>query len=320
MPSGQGSDTNFEMNQLHSDQNGQHSSEILKITWIGLAVNIFLAIFKFTVGFLGYSHAVIADAFHSLSDMGTDFAVLFGVKIWSAPADYNHPYGHGRIEAIFTTIIGIVLAVFAVGIGYNAVANIPVIHLKQPKWIAITGSLISIILKETLFQFTVSVGKRARSSAVIANAWHHRSDALSSIPALIAVSLAVINPKLAFIDKVGALIISIFILKIAWDITLPCLSELSDSSAPQRYYEKIGSIAMSVNGVMAVHAIRTRKFGSGLHVDLHVLVDGKMSVKKGHEISEEVKGALLGKIPEILDAVIHLEPYNWDELRKPDHQ
>jgi len=308
------------MNHLNSYQNKKDSSEIIRITWIGLAVNVFLAILKFTVGFLGYSHAVIADAFHSLSDMGTDFAVLFGVKLWSAPADYNHPYGHGRIEAIFTAIIGIVLAIFAIGIGYNALVNIPVIHLKQPKWIAITGSLISVILKETLFRFTVSVGKRARSSAVVANAWHHRSDALSSIPALIAVSLAVINPKLAFIDKVGALIVSIFILKIAWDITMPCLSELSDSSAPQRYYEKIGSTTMSINGVMAVHAIRTRKFGSGLHVDLHVLVDGKISVKKGHEISEEVKHILLGKIPEILDVVIHLEPYDWDELSKPDHQ
>ena len=308
------------MNHLYPEKNKKNSSEIIKITWIGLSANIFLAILKFTVGFLGYSHAVIADAFHSLSDMGTDFAVLFGVKLWSAPADYNHPYGHGRIEAIFTSIIGIILAVFAAGIGYNALVNIPAIHLKQPKWIAITGSLISIILKEILFQFTVSVGKRTRSSAVVANAWHHRSDALSSVPALIAVSLAVINPKLAFIDKVGALIVSIFILKIAWDITLPSISELSDSSAPQRYYEKIGSITMNINGVMAVHAIRTRKFGSGLHVDLHVLVDPEMSVKKGHEISEDVKHTLLEKIPEILDVVVHLEPYEWDELKKSDHQ
>jgi cation diffusion facilitator family transporter len=297
------------MKHFHADKNSQDSTEIIRITWLGLIINLFLSIFKFIVGFLGYSHAVIADAFHSLSDMSTDLAVLLGVKYWSAPADENHPYGHSRIETIITAIIGFILFLVALGIIYTSINNIREMHLKQPLWIAITGSLLSIILKEALFRLTVVVGKRTRSSAVVANAWHHRSDAMSSLPALIAVSLAVINSKLAFIDHIGALIVSIFILKISWNITAPCLSELSDTCAPRKYYEKIKSIAMDIKGVQAVHAIRTRKFGSGLHIDLHIMVDGEMTVQKGHEISEIVKNVLFEKIPEILDVVIHLEPY-----------
>ncbi len=297
------------MKKFHSNKNSKDSTEIIRITWIGLIVNLFLSIFKFIVGFLGYSHAVIADAFHSLSDMSTDLAVLLGVKYWSAPADENHPYGHSRIETIITTVIGLILFIVALGIIFTSISNIRQMHLKQPVWIAITGSLLSIILKEALYRVTVAVGKRTRSSAVVANAWHHRSDAMSSLPALIAVSLAVINSKLAFIDHIGALIVSIFILKVSWNITLPCLSELSDTGAPKKYYEKIKSIAMDIKGVQAVHAIRTRKFGSGLHIDLHIMVDGEMTVQKGHDISEIVKYTLLEKIPEILDVVIHLEPY-----------
>ena len=292
-----------------TDHQNQYSEQILRITRIGLAVNLFLAFFKFIIGVLGFSQAVIADAFHSLSDMSTDFAVLFGVKIWSAPADDNHPYGHRRIEAIITVIIGMVLTIIALAIGYNALVNIGKMNLRQPKWIAIIGSLLSIIMKEALYRFTVAVGKETQSSAVIANAWHHRSDALSSVPVFIAVSVAAVNPKLAFIDNIGALIVSIIILKISWDIVAPCLAELSDSGAPQTYYEKIQSIAIDITGVKAVHAIRTRKLGSGITVDLHIMVDGGMSVRQGHEISAAVKYALMDKLPEILDVVIHLEPY-----------
>jgi cation diffusion facilitator family transporter len=299
----------IKMKNPYSNMNVQNSYQILRITWIGLAVNFSLAIFKFIVGFLGYSHAVVADAFHTLSDMSTDLAILLGVKFWLAPADENHPYGHRRIETIITAIIGIILAIVALGIAYNALVNIRETHLKQPRGIAVTGVLLSIIFKEILFQWTLTTGKRTKSSAVIANAWHHRSDALSSIPALIAVTLAIITPKLAFIDHIGALIVSIFILKVSWNIIAPSFSELSDSGAPPKYYEKIQSIVMGIHGVKAVHAIRTRKLGPGLHIDLHIMVNGNMTVQKGHQISEAVKYTLLEKEPEILDVVVHLEPY-----------
>lgn len=297
------------MNKLPADRNAQNATEVRRVTWIGLAGNVFLSALKFIVGFLGSSQAVVADAVHSLSDMGTDFAVLLGVKFWTAPADESHPYGHRRIETIVTGAIGIALALAALGIGYNSLATIRDVHLKQPGWIAIAGSLLAIILKETLYRWTVAVGKRTKSSAVVANAWHHRSDALSSVPVVIAVTVAVINPKLAFIDHIGALVVSIFILKVSWDIISPSLSELADLGAPQKSREKIRSIAMGINGVKSVHAIRSRRLGSGLHVDLHILVDGEITVSMGHDISAAVKSALIEKGPKILDAVVHLEPY-----------
>jgi cation diffusion facilitator family transporter len=297
------------MKNLTSYKGTQNAAQIRRVTWIGLVVNVFLSILKFIVGYLGSSQAVIADAVHSLSDMGTDFAVLFGLRYWSAPADESHQYGHGRIETIVTSAIGITLVLAALGIGYNSLATIRGVHLTQPGWIAIAGSLMAILLKEALYRWTVAVGRRTKSSAVIANAWHHRSDALSSVPVLIAVAVAAITPKLAFIDHVGAIVVSIFILKVCWDILSPSVSELADRGASQKSREKIRSIAMDVDGVKSVHAIRTRRLGSGLHLDLHILVDGEMTVQMGHEISGAVKSALIEKGPEVLDVVVHLEPY-----------
>lgn len=293
------------MSHNHSSDN---SIQIKKITWAGMIANIILSAVKFIVGYLGSSQAVIADAVHSLSDMSTDIAVLLGLKFWSAPPDEGHPYGHGRIEALVTLAIGISLFAVAIGIGYNSVTTIKEAHDHPVTLIAITGPALSIMVKEILYRWTVAVGRRVKSSAVVANAWHHRSDAFSSIPALIAVAAAAINPEWEFIDHIGALIISIFILKVSWDIVSPALSELIDTSASQKETERIERIAMSINGVKSVHAIRTRKFGSSIQVDLHVLVDGNIPVWLGHDISEQVKKQLLKDGPEVIDVVVHIEP------------
>jgi len=282
--------------------------KIQTVTWTGLFVNLFLAGTKFVVGSLGSSQAVIADAVHSLSDMSTDFAVLFGVRFWSAPPDANHPYGHKRLEALITVIIGVILAVAALGLGYHALSTTRDSHIKQTTWIAVLGPVLSIFLKEVLYRWTLTVGKQAKSSAVVANAWHHRSDALSSMPALIAVAASTINPEWAFIDHIGALIISLFILKVSWDILHPALAELTDHGASEKDRKAIYRIACQVEGVKGAHALRTRKFGSQLHVDLHVLVDPLMTVREGHLISEQVKTALMDRGPDIMDVVVHLEP------------
>jgi cation diffusion facilitator family transporter len=283
--------------------------QIKRVTWTGLISNFGLAVMKFLVGWLGSSQAVIADAVHSVSDMSTDLVILFGVKFWSAPPDADHPYGHRRLEAIITTSIGLSLAAVAVALGYHALATTRDPDIQQTGWIAIIGPFLSIIIKEILYQWTVKVGKLVKSSAVIANAWHHRSDAFSSIPALMAVIAASFDPKLAFLDHIGALIISLFILKVAWNILVPALSELADHGASEKDREIIHQIAGNVSGVKEAHAIRTRKFGSHIHVDLHIMVDPEMSVRMGHHISEEVKIALMEKGPEIRDVVVHLEPY-----------
>lgn len=284
-------------------------AQIKRVTWIGIVVNLGLATVKFIVGFLGGSQAVIADAVHSLSDMFTDFAVILGVRFWTAPPDEDHPYGHGRIEALITIVIGLAIAIVAFGLAYKSLFTMSSIHIKQTKWIAILGPALSIVFKEIMYRWTIVVGKQAKSTAVIANAWHHRSDALSSVPVLIAVAASAINPNWAFMDRVGALIVSIFILKVSWDIIRPSLSELADHGASIKDREFIKKIIIGVNGVKGVHAIRTRKFGENLYVDLHISVDPEISVRSGHNISEQVKKELLINGPEILDVVVHLEPY-----------
>lgn len=210
---------------------------------------------------------------------------------------------------MITSFIGFVLVVIALGIGYNAIGTVRESQLTSPGIIAVTGSVFSIVFKEIVFQWTYRIGKQTKSSALIANAWHHRSDALSSIPVLAAVILANINPKLAYVDQIGALIVSLFILKVSWSIIKPSLKELADHGASEEERLKIEAIAMEIKDVKEVHAIRSRKTGPGFHVDMHVLVDPEMSVKDGHDIAEEVCTTLIKKGPDIYDVVVHLEPY-----------
>ena len=296
------------MNKHRSIGNIQHINQVRRITWIGFVTNLFLAILKFVVGFLGNSKAVMADAVHSLSDMSTDLAVIFGVKYWSAPADEDHPYGHQRIETIITGIIGLSLVIVAFGIGYNSLITIRNVNIKQPGWIALVGVVVSIVLKEGLYHWTIAIGRRTKSSALMANAWHHRSDALSSIPALIAVTAAAVHPGLAFIDPVGALVVALIILKVSWGILHPAISELADRGASQKDRKKIESIVAGIDGVQHIHAIRTRRMGVGFFADIHIMIDGEMTIWKGHQISEAIKHELIENGPEILDVLVHLEP------------
>jgi len=293
---------------MDNDCGSQNIAQIKRITWMGVFLNVFLSGIKFVVGYLGASQAVIADAVHSLSDVSTDLAILMGIRFWSAPPDEEHPYGHHRIEALVTIVIGSVLAIVALGLGYEALSTIRDAHIEQTSWIAVIGPIFSIILKEALHRWTITVGTRTKSSAVIANAWHHRSDALSSIPALIAVMAASINPDWAFIDHIGALIISLFILKVSWDIISPSLSELIDGGASDTDRDIIKKIALDVDGVKDVHAIRTRKLGPNLCVDLHILVDPEISVRIGHNISDKVQNLLIEEGPEVMDVIVHIEP------------
>jgi cation diffusion facilitator family transporter len=289
-----------------------HIDDIRRITWIGLVSNVFIAVLKFVVGIIGASQAVVADAVHSLSDMTTDIGVLLGVRYWSTPADEDHPYGHGRIETMVTTALGVALAGVALAIGYNAIATVREAHIRQPGWIALIGAIASIVVKEILYRWTLAVGKDAKSTAVMANAWHHRSDALSSIPAALAVIVALINSDWSFVDHIGALIVSLIILHASWRIIKPALGELADRGEPEHIRRRIEALVMALEGVEAVHAVRTRRVGPGIHVDLHITVDGDMSVYKGHDISETVKKQLLDNGPDVIDVVVHLEPCGYE--------
>ncbi len=278
-----------------------------RITIAGFAVNFLLAGFKFVIGFFGHSQAVMADGVHSLSDMVTDLFILIGIKFWSAPADECHPYGHQRIETITTVGMATLLALAAVSLGFNAVFRLsrPVC---PPLSIVFIAPLASIIIKEILFRRTRAVGRRIKSPAVMANAWHHRSDVISSIPPLIAVVAASINPKWAFLDPVGALIVALLILRVAWKIAAPALAELTERGASPKELRMIETLTSEVPGVCSVHKIRTRRLGAGLFIDLHVVVDGDLTVRASHDIASALQAKLMGDGPAVTDVTVHMEP------------
>ncbi|MGI5863269.1 MAG: cation diffusion facilitator family transporter [Myxococcales bacterium] len=300
-------------NETHCRSRGD---EIRRVTVVGMLLNVVLAGLKLVAGIVGNSQAVVADAVHSFSDLATDVAVLIGMRFWSAPADEEHPHGHGRIETMVAAIIGVALGAAGVGIGYQGIATIDEPHAEAPGMIALAAALLSIVSKEWLYRWTVGVGRKAKSQAVIANAWHHRSDALSSLPAAVAVGVAALWPALAIVDHIGAVLVAGFIVHAAWKITAPALGQLIDGGAPAPVRAEISSIALATPGVRLVHAVRTRYVGSGLHIDLHIQVDPEMSVREGHSISEEVKRRLIGDGPEVLDAIVHLEPYEPAEANE----
>ncbi|MFH1725623.1 MAG: cation diffusion facilitator family transporter [Elusimicrobiota bacterium] len=292
--------------------------EVRRVTLAGAVINVALSAFKITAGTIGSSQVVVADGVHSLSDLSTDFALLIGLQYWSAPADESHPYGHRRIETLVTAFIGVVLAFVALGLGYNALVTLRVRHVGPPGLIALIAALASIIVKESLYHWTMGVGKRTKSKAAIANAWHQRSDALSSIPAVLAVAGARYSPGWYFLDHIGALLVCAFILRAAWRIGWDAVQELADMGAGPKIHGRIESICLATEGVLGVHKCRTRRLGFGLQVDIHVQVKPELTVREGHGIAGLVKEALLEKGPDVADALIHLEPYEGEGPKPPD--
>lgn len=285
------------------------AARVRRVAWVGLGCNLALASAKAAAGVLGHSQAVLADAVHSLSDLATDLAIILGVRFWTAPADENHPHGHGRIETLVTVLIGLTLAAVAVGIGMRAIHGLRHGVEAPPTGIALAAAVLSIVVKEWLYRWTAAVGRELRSSATVANAWHHRSDAFSSIPAAAAVGVALIDPEWAVVDRVGAVVVCLLILQASWRILLPAVEQLIDRGAPAADRRRIEMLALEVDGVASAHAVRTRYVGAALSVDLHVEVDGGLSVAEGHAIAMAVRRKLVEEGPDVADAVVQIEPY-----------
>ena len=283
-------------------------NDVRKITWTGFAVNLLLAGLKFIAGYVGSSHALVADAVHSLSDTMTDLAVIAGSHYWSRPADECHPYGHRRLETLVTVFIGLMLAAAGTGIGWHAVLMLPKNPGPSPGWIALAAALVSVVAKEILYRWTAAAGKKSRSPALAANAWHHRSDALSSVPVLIAVGAALVYPSWSFLDLIGAIVVAVFIIHAALKIIWPAISELVDAGAPGEIKAHIADIAIQVGGVQEVHGIRTRYISSSILSDLHIVVAGSLSVRDGHNIAEDVRRRIIAGIPEVIEVNIHVDP------------
>ena len=283
--------------------------KVRRITCAGMAVNLLLAALKATVGVLFASQALVADAVHSLSDLLTDLAVIFGVRYWESPPDREHPYGHGKIQALVTLFIAVLLLGVAWRLCAEAIDALHVGARGTPGTPAFVLALVSIAAKEALYHATVRVARHVKSPALEANAWHHRSDAISSVPVAIAVALSHFFPSLWWADAAGALVVAVFIAVLVWTLSRSALQELTDAQIGDTS-ESVARVARGVPGVRSVHCCRARRYGGAFQADLHIQVDPTLSVVEGHSLCHKVKDALIAAGLDVVDAIIHVEPYD----------
>ncbi|MBR5324796.1 MAG: cation transporter [Muribaculaceae bacterium] len=294
-------------------EQSNREKEIYKVTIWGSVVNFVLLVFKFVAGFVGNSSAMIADAVHSLSDFITDIIVVVFVRISGKPEDEDHEYGHGKYETLATAIIGAVLLIVGIGILVDSTTTvIDVIkgkELEAPSMLALSAAVVSILLKEIIYQYTVFKGKRLNSKAVIANAWHHRSDAFSSIGTLIGISGAIfLGAKWRVLDPIAAFIVSIFIIKVSVSLIKPCLEELLEKSLPKEMEKKILSIILSYPDVTSPHHLRTRHIGNHIAIEVHIRMNGEMTLNNAHEITKQIEASLKEEFGKDTHIGIHMEP------------
>lgn len=284
------------------------SARVRQVTWIGIAVNAVLSAVKIFAGIFGSSKALIADGIESGVDILTSLVLIVGSRFWSAPPDTDHPYGHRRIETLIALGIGLVVGAVGVSIIWNALSSLRSGEHSHPTMLAFVVAVVSVVSKELLFQWSVREGKKIQSMSVIANAWHHRSDAISSIPVVLAVGAAQFLPAWSFLDTIGALVAGGFILKACGDIAWPALREIIDTGAEESKVEQLRRAASSVDGVRSVHDLRTRFVGSCIAVDLHIVVDPDITVIQGHRIGDEVEARIKAEVSEVCDVLVHLDP------------
>ncbi len=291
----------------------RREKEIYRVTWIGSVVNFLLLVFKFVAGFVGHSSAMIADAVHSLSDFVTDIVVVVFVRISGKPQDESHDYGHGKYETLATAIIGAVLLFVGLGILVNALGGIVDVcrgrELAAPSVLALVAAAVSIVSKEVLFRYTICKGRRLNSKAVIANAWHHRSDALSSIGTFVGIGGAIyLGRGWRILDPVAALVVSVFIMKVSFELLKPCVDELLEKSLPREVEERILAIILSHSEVSLPHHLRTRYIGNNIAIEVHVRMDGAMPLKDAHEVTKRIEASLKEEFGAETHIGIHMEP------------
>lgn len=286
---------------------------IYRVTLAGSAVNVVLLVFKFVAGFLGGSAAMIADAVHSLSDFITDVIVLLFVKLSSKPEDSDHDYGHGKYETLATSLIGLALMFVGVMIMHNGVCSIASAimgnPLPQPGMIALAAALVSIALKEWAYRFTVKVGRKCESQAVIANAWHHRSDALSSIGTAVGIGGAILlGEKWTVLDPIAAVVVSVFIIRTAWQLTKQSAGELLEQSLPADMEREIVDIVAREPMTSEVHHLRTRRIGSHIAIEMHLRMPGDISLYESHQHATNIEQKLRKRFGASTHIGLHVEP------------
>ncbi len=287
--------------------------KIYRVTFVGFVVNLVLSLLKLAAGLVGRSGAMIADAVHSFSDLATDVVVIAFARISAKPRDPGHDYGHGKYETLATIIISIALAVVGAGILVDSIERIRTVLdgglLPRPGAIALIAAAVSIVVKELLYRYTVRVGRQVQSPSVIANAWHHRSDALSSLGALAGIGCAYfLGTKWRIADPLAALVVAIFIFKIAFDLIRTGLGELLEKSLPADVEEEILRIVTANPEIREPHNLRTRRIGASIAIEVHVRMDGQTTVEHSHDLTVDIERRLRERFGEGTMIAIHVEP------------
>lgn len=283
-----------------------------RVTLVGALVNTLLACAQLVVGWLGQSQALIADGIHTLSDLASDALVLIAARISAQDADEDHPYGHGRFETLGTVGLAILLALVGLEIAWNAGERLfNPDELLQPQPIALIAAAFGVLAKEGLYRYTVHVARGIQSRLLEANAWHHRSDALSSIVVFIGIGGTLLG--LPYLDAIAAVGVGLMILKMAWELAYPSLKELADTGVDAEKLEEMRGHILAVPGVEDLHVLRTRQMGAEVLVDVHIVVQPLMSVSEGHYIAEQVKRHLQSQVEDVADVLVHIDPEDDEE-------
>ena len=291
----------------------KRNQEIYKVTLVGGVVNVVLLLFKFVAGIVGHSAAMVADAVHSLSDFVTDVIVLVFVHISSKPKDKSHDYGHGKYETLAMTLIGVALLIVAIGILYSGAAKIYVWanggQLEAPGTLALWAALLSVLLKEAVYQYSMVKARQLNSQVVAANAWHHRSDALSSIGTAIGIGGAIfLGQRWTVLDPIASVVVGAFIVKVAVDLLRNGIGDLMEQSLPDAVEEEMLRIVGALPGVVNPHDLRTRRIGNHYAIELHILMDGDISLREAHNKASEVEDLLRARYGEDNHVAVHVEP------------
>ena len=287
--------------------------EIYKVTLVGGAVNVVLLVFKFVAGILGHSAAMVADAVHSLSDFVTDVVVIAFVHISGKPKDKSHDYGHAKYETLAMTVIGVALLAVAVGIVYSGVVKIAAwaggAQLAAPGTLALWAALLSVALKEGVYRYSMVKARQLESQAVEANAWHHRSDALSSIGTAVGIGGAIVlGQRWTVLDPVASVVVGLFIVKVSIELLRRGIGDLMEQSLPDEVEEEILHLAGSVDGVTMPHDLRTRRLGNHYAIELHVLMDPDITLREAHDKASEVEALLRLHYGRETHIAVHVEP------------
>ena len=292
-----------------------HQKTANRVSVISIIINLGLSIFKLAAGLIAHSSALISDAVHSASDVISTFAVIAGVNISARASDRGHQYGHERMEAIFSILLSILLFATGIGIGYSAVMKIinGYDDIAVPGLIALIAAAVSIAVKEWMFHFTSRASKKINSTALMADAWHHRSDALSSIGSFAGVLGARLG--LPICDPIAGIIICFFIIKAAWDIFYDATNQLVDKACDENVCLELRAVISEVDGVISIDDLKTRLFGAKIYVDVEIGADGSLTLYKAHDIAQRVHDKIENRFPDVKHCMVHVNPKNIDDLK-----